>query len=233
MPDPLDRQMKLVDMQVKILAAVASFNKTMADAEKVVAETQSIIIANQIKAMIAHQMELAFRALNRHKHLLEEEKERITEDKKKTAIFITGFKPASLTALAATFAAFNRGLSRLDGESVFNFNAVPVAAKHRSADNFVAIGSGGPFDPPTEEDVDNLGLLMAWIAASGVFFKKAKPAHMLLLKSFDLLTKGIDARIKELEAEMAKVGQADLGQIESLVLLAGIPGATVKPPAPK
>jgi len=228
--DPLDRQAKLVDMQLKILDGVAKFNKATAETEKIQAETMSIQIANAIKAKIANQLDLAVRALNRHRRELEEEQERVLSDKKKTAVFITGFKPPSLMALGATFSAFYRGLSRLDADSVAAFNGVEVKAAHRDAGNFVAVSSSVTVESPPDE-VDNLGLLLDWMSASGVFFKRSKPAHMLLLKSFGALTKGLDARLKDLEERYERIGNADMQEIENLVRLAGIPVTTVKSPA--
>jgi hypothetical protein len=228
--DPLDRQAKLVDMQLKILDGIAKFNKAAAETERIQAETMGIVIANAVKAKIANQLELAVRTLNKHRRELEEEQERILADKKKTSIFISGFKPQSLMALGATFSAFNRGLSRLDGESVASFFEVAVGATHRNPANFVAVSSSVTVEAAPDE-VENLGLLMDWISGSGVFFKKAKPAHMLLLKSFGLLTKGLDARLKELADQEAKLSQAKMQEVESLAKLAGVPAAGVKSPA--
>jgi hypothetical protein len=228
--DPLDRQAKLVDMQLKILDGVAKFNKATAETEKIQAETMSIQIANAIKAKIANQLDLAIRALNKHRRDLEEEQERILADKKKTAVFISGFKPPSLMALGATFSAFNRGLSRLDADSVASFNGVEVKDAHRETGNFIAVSNTVTSESALDE-VDNLGLLLDWMSASGVFFKKAKPAHMLLLKSFGLLSKGLDARLKELSDREANLATADMQEVEDLVRLAGIPVSAVKSPA--
>jgi hypothetical protein len=228
--DPLDRQAKLVDMQLKILDGVAKFNKATAETEKIQAETLSIQIANAIKAKIASQLDLAIRALNKHRRDLEEEQERILADKKRTAVFLTGFKPPSLMALGATFAAFNRGLSRLEAESVATFYGVEVKATHREAGNFVAVTSSVTAEEAPDE-VENLGLLLDWMSGSGLFFKKAKSAHMLLLKNLGLLTKGLDAHLKELAEWQAKMANADMQEIEHLVRLAGIPVTAVKSPA--
>jgi len=217
-------------MQLKILDGVAKFNKATAETEKIQAETMSIQIANAVKAKIANQLELAIRALNKHRRDLEEEQERILADKKKTAVFLTGFKPPSLMALGALFSAFNRGLSRLDAESVASFYSVEVKASHRDDGNFVAVASSIAAESAPDE-VDNLGLLLDWMSGSGVFFKKSKPAHLLLLRSFGLLTKGLDARIKELEEREARIADADMQEVETLVRLAGIPVSAVKSPA--
>jgi hypothetical protein len=228
--DPIDRQAKLVDIQLKILDGVAKFNKATAETEKLKAEALEINLRNAIRAKIANQLEIALNALNRHQRDLEHEQERILADKKKTAIFLTAFKPPSLMILSATFAAFNRGLSRLDGASVAEFFGVEVKAPQRDAGNFVAVSSSVTVES-APDDVDNLGLLLDWISASGVFFRKAKPAHMLLLKNFGVLTKGLDAKIKELEDKLAKIGEADMKQVETLVRLAGLPVAAVKSPS--
>ena len=183
-----------------------------------------------VRASLKLQLEIAIKALNKHKRDVEEDRDRILVDKKKTALFVSAFKPSSLMLLGATFAAFNRGLSRLDGTIVAEFFGVEVKPNHRAAENFVAVSASVEVsDAPS--DVENLGLLMDWISASGVFFRKARPAHMLLLKSFGILTKGIDAQIAALEAKEIKMEQADLGEMETLVRLAGIPISAVKSPA--
>jgi len=230
MSDPLDRQAKLVDIQLKILDGVAKFNKAMAETEKIEAEAMSIELANAVKAKISTQLDLALRALNKHRHDLEEEQERILADKKKTGIFVSGFKPPSLMVLTAAVAAFNRGVSRLDGDSVASFNGVPVKAEHRDVGNFVAVAASVTADE-APEDVDNLGLLFDWMAANGLFFKKARPAHQLFLKSLPVLTKGIDAEITALEKRQTDLSNADMGEVEALVALAGIPVSIVKSPA--
>jgi hypothetical protein len=227
--DPIDRQVKLVKMQIDVLDAIGRYNNAMADAEIKWAKAQQEFIRNTALAQINQQMALALKTLNRHQHDLEMRLEKLEADGKALAPFRTAFKPFGAAGLFRCFEALDRLLGSLDGSSVADFQATAVGATHRLAVNFVAVSPNSTL-APAPDDVDSLFGLMAWMRENLLFFKKGKAAHLLLTKNLPVLSAGIAKDLAALEKRLLAAADTDTKQVEAMAAMIGLPIAAVKPP---
>lgn len=228
--DGFERQVKIAELQIKLIETLGKWNKDMAEAEKTWAEAQSIEIKNEVLKRIKKQLDFAIFNLNKHAKLQQDRMDRLASDNKRIANFRTGTKPGDAGQLSSIHEALLRLISEMDAGPIGEFYGAPLEDAHRAQNNYVAVSASSQLSP-VPADIDNFGLLLDWTKAKRLFFVKARPAHLFVLKTFAELGKAYEARQKELEDKLAATKQSDYADISALRVFLNLPASVEKSPA--
>jgi hypothetical protein len=219
--EAFEKQLKWAELQLKATEVYGKYLKDQADARKTDAEALAQEEKDQALASLRSQLDKDLQLLNRHRRSYEIIAEILKKDQSKLTPLKTGYKPADLPTLYAIHEALSRILAVIDSSVLVAFYSTAVEAKAKTADNFVLVSkSAVEKDAPLH--IDNLGSLLDWTKINGLFFRKASPAHLAVLKGIGEIDLALDKKVNALQAAIETAKTGDEQSIKALSELMGL-----------
>ncbi len=190
---------------IDYIKALGQYKLSVAQAEKVAAETANELAAVRAKLLVIRQLERDLRAFQRTQNGLQQEIARIKQREKNALLFLRGTRitSASFTKAWAGYTWFESRAFVEVGEALFDI-AVPSAA--RTAANFVATRTdGNVVEAPA--DVENALQLMDFLKSHRFIAKRGGQAQCVVVQLYIKINSVAEKTVAEIEQRLSEIRQ--------------------------